>query len=1378
MYNPVSTYRIQFNKDFTFTQFIDHIGYFSKLGIVTIYASPIFKSAPGSLHGYDITDPNMINPAIGSDADFEEIVSRLKKLNIGWLQDIVPNHMAVHYDNRWLMDVLEHGRHSEYASFFDIDFDHPAFNGKIFLPFLGRKTEDAVEMGEITFGYKELKPVFKYFDSCFPVNEESLISIFRKESNAHFQKISDMLKKHDQSADLQTEVSDAINADITRVKELLTVQNYKLAHWKEVEQHLNYRRFFTISSLICLRMENEAVFQNYHSMIAGMVKKNMFQGLRIDHIDGLRNPSDYIDSLRFLAGDETYIIAEKILESNEELPLQWPLQGTSGYDFMAMVNNLLTYRNNYAELRDFYNELTGSDMDPEEIIYEKKKLILTGSMQGDLDNLGRLFIESGFLPSGNDPEVTPETIREAIGEFLLACPRYKLYSDHFPLSDDESAIVRKMLKGASERAPLLSGTFDILRELFLDQESLEPEKKKRALNFFQRCMQFTGPLLAKGQEDTAMYSYNCFIAHNEVGDNIDARGIINADFHELMLKRMKRMPLSINATSTHDTKRGEDVRARLAVISELSGLWIKNVNHWIILNKNLKEEIGGKAVPDANEEYFIYQTLTGVLPFNDCPGVINRINEYIIKSLREAKVNSDWDNPDEDYEKAVIEFVARLLSSENIFLNSFLPLQKKIAQYGILNSLVQVTLKATCPGIPDFYQGTELWDLSMVDPDNRRPVNYQILESTLKKLLDGKEGNLRDFLLDLYSRKEDGEIKMWLTHLLLQERLQNPDLFIYGEYIPLEITGRYRENILAFTRSYKNEWYVVIIPLHTAMLNEKQDSQIINWGDTIIELPELSPENWTSIFSSGKLITDGFIHVSEILKIPIPCVLKGSNAENRRKAGILMHISSLPGAYGSGDIGKEAYKFIDFLHAAGQSYWQILPVNPVSAETLYSPYSTYSALAGNLMLIDPEWLLRCRLISEENLHSVEFNTSDLSDFEKAEGFRINILDTAFSNYIRYPEPYMRSKFESFCKKENYWLDDYALYMILKNEFKKPWYNWPVRLREREAAELNHYKKKFSVESEKHKFFQFIFYNQWHDLKKYANMKGVRIIGDMSFYVSYDSVDVWQHPEFFKLDPEKRMTGVGGAPPDYFSKTGQLWNMPVYDWEVLKREGYAWWTERIRKNMEWFNLVRFDHFRGFSSFWEVPADEKDAVNGRWMEGPGNDFFLHLKKNFPGMPFIAEDLGEIDNKVYDLRDKFHLPGMRVLQFAFNDAMERSIHLPHNYNENSIVYTGTHDNNTTRGWYEQELPTKFRIRVDEYTNKKLNGSTISEEFIRLAYSSVAQIAIIPVQDIIGLGQSERLNNPLGSEENWKWKLRSLDRVSDKARYLRKLVKLFWRI
>jgi malto-oligosyltrehalose synthase len=611
MYNPISTYRIQFNKDFTFKNFKDNLEYFTQLGVGTIYASPVFKSTPGSVHGYDVTDPHVFNPEIGNEQEFDEIIEQLKKHNIGWIQDIVPNHMALHKDNQWLMDVLKKGTTSPYSNYFDINFSHPDFKGKLLIPFIGKPVKEAIAEGEIKLSYIDGNWGFSYYDFFFPASEET-----------------------EQELSASNQSTDEINSDPKKIEALLNQQHYQLAYWQEASQHLNYRRFFTINSLISLAMEGNEVFKDYHSFIANLVRSGKINGLRIDHVDGLKEPANYVEKLRVLTGDDIYMVVEKILQANEQVVTDWPLEGTTGYDFLGMVNNLFTFAQGYPQLRKFYQEFTSLHEDPEEIIYQKKKLILFTSKQGDLDNLCRLFEEGNFIDPKAD--ITHEQIRNAIAEFLVCFPRYKSYSWFFPLSSEDKKIVDQVIRKAETKNPSLKRILSVLRNLFIDQQGLSDEQRESALQFYLRCMQYTGPLMAKGVEDTVMYHYNCFIAHNEVGDAVNASGLSIREFHEKMVQRQKTLPLTQNATATHDTKRGEDARARLNVISETAQDWFKAVRKWSGINDSLKQSINGKKVPSANEEYFIYQTLVGIFPFNGIAEetLLGRLDEYMIKSLR------------------------------------------------------------------------------------------------------------------------------------------------------------------------------------------------------------------------------------------------------------------------------------------------------------------------------------------------------------------------------------------------------------------------------------------------------------------------------------------------------------------------------------------------------------------------------------------------------------------------------------------------------------------------------------------------------------------------------------------------------------------------
>lgn len=1407
MYNPVSTYRIQFNKDYTFKNFKENIEYFYLLNPGAIYASPIFEAAPGSMHGYNVTNPNTINPEIGKYVEFAELSDELKLKNIGWIQDIVPNHMAFHMKNGWLMDVLEKGRSSKYFQFFDVDFSHPYSKNKIIVPFLGKNAKEAAKDGEIKLGWQNGSFELTYYDFHFPVNFHTFKFILKNSSDAldrilkndkitgeseasflqnEWQSIKletgRLFDSNDYFSDLVKNIIQLYNSDSSKIEEVLDQQHYLLAHWQESLNNINYRRFFTVSSLICLRMEDDALFDVYHSFIGQQVLKKRFNGLRIDHIDGLQKPLKYIEKLRLLTGNDTYIVAEKILEKDEELINDTPLQGTSGYDYLAIVNNLFTYSKNYPDLAKFYRKITGIKDDTEEIIYQKKKFILAERMHGEWDNLFRMFDESEFVVYGG--EITRETIKQAIGEFLLFFPVYKLYSDYFPVAEKDANILKQVFEKAIKKNPSISKSLNALKNVFILQAGFDAERREKALQFFLRCMQFSGPLMAKGVEDTTMYYYNCFIGHNEVGDAPDAQGITIEEYHDKMAARYRNWPLAMNATSTHDTKRGEDVRARLNVLSELPDEWMKHVENWMKINKPLKILYNDIISPTDNEEYFIYQTLIGVFPHDSIPdnNFVARMNEYLVKSLREAKMDTNWNEPNEAHEKAVLHFVLRILEQGSQFLSSFIPFQQKISNYAIINSLSQLTLKVTSPGVPDFYQGTEFWDLSMVDPDNRRPVNYDLRLNILKEMKEHQRHDPEGFFQYQYNNRGNGRIKLWMTYQLIQERRSDPDLFLHGKYLPLHVSGKYHDHVLAFARSYNNSWFITIIPLYLAVLPDNRNRHepgFINWEDTKITLPDTAPKKFSSSFGRNEIHFDEYIYLSEVMKFPCPLFLKAKVEAHKRFAGILTHISSLPGDYGTGDLGEEAYQFVDFLCKSGQSYWQILPFNPVEKKYGYSPYSSQSAFAGNLTFLSPELLLKSRLLSGSSLEKVKFTESQKSDFKKAHDFRIVLLEEVFCNFKGFGKPFLQKDFNDFCEREHYWLNDYVMFVILKQEFNEaPWNEWPENIKNHEKDAINEYVEKYGWEIEKEKFCQYLFYKQWIALKEYANKSGIKLIGDMSFYVNYDSADVWSNPQFFKLDHHKNPLSIAGVPPDYFSNTGQLWNMPVYNWDTLKGHDYTWWLKRIKRNMDLCDLVRFDHFRGFSAYWEVPAGETTAINGRWIDGPGNDFFDRIKKEFPTMPFIAEDLGMIDEKVYKLRDDFSLPGMVVLQFAFGDETPKSNYIPHNHIVNSIVYTGTHDNNTIKGWYRNELGNKYKKTAETYIGHTIHDSSCQDDFIRMAYSSVSQIAVIPIQDLLGLDETARLNKPSTTENNWDWKLKRKDLKKEFSDKLRKMAVLFGRI
>jgi 4-alpha-glucanotransferase len=471
-----------------------------------------------------------------------------------------------------------------------------------------------------------------------------------------------------------------------------------------------------------------------------------------------------------------------------------------------------------------------------------------------------------------------------------------------------------------------------------------------------------------------------------------------------------------------------------------------------------------------------------------------------------------------------------------------------------------------------------------------------------------------------------------------------------------------------------------------------------------------------------------------------------------RSAGILLHPTSLPGPYGIGDLGPVARAWVDALHAAGQTWWQVLPLGPTGYGD--SPYQSFSAFAGNPYLVSPDLLVQEGLLHETDLAGTRFPV-DHVDYATVIPFKLGLLDRAWESFRRGAAPSLRRPFEAFCSQKSHWLDDFALFMALKEAHEgRGWTEWPAELVQRRPNALEEARRKLRDAVGRRQFAQFLFFRQWDELKQYAHERGVRLIGDLPIFVSSDSADVWANPELFQLDEERRPTVVAGVPPDYFSQTGQLWGNPLYDWKALKRTGYAWWVERVRATLEQVDLVRLDHFRGFEAYWEVPAGMPTAQVGQWVQAPGADLFTTLRSALGGLPLIAEDLGLITPEVEALRMQFDLPGMRILQFAFNgDPHDRF--LPHNYEPNTMVYTGTHDNDTTRGWYETlgERESNFLSRYVP----GIDATSVTWDLIRLAWSSVADYALAPLQDVLNVGTEGRMNMPGRAAGNWSWRFRA---------------------
>lgn len=1399
MFNPVSTYRVQFHKGFTFADFEKIIPYLAKLGVSTVYASPVFESAPGSMHGYDTVNPLKINPEIGSLQQLREISHQLKKNGIGWLQDMVPNHMAFHPNNPWLMDVLEKGAQSAYRTYFDQSLASDFFKGQIMVPFLGEPLNEVIKKGELLLSGNETGLYLSYFDNQWPVNLKTYQTIFstgekddnaasaewRREAgrlqsitepdefNRGFDQIKSSLKAN--LPLLQKQVN-TVNQNKYLLKSIAEDQHYRLCSWKETDHQINFRRFFTVNSLICLNIHRPEVFGHFHQLISQLCADGIFQGLRIDHIDGLYDPNQYLQDLRTLVGDQVYIVVEKILEKGEELP-RWPIQGSTGYDYLAMVNNLFTNNETKAIFDRFYQQVIKDDSTAATQIPEKKAYILSHHMGGELDNLVNFFVASDLTPPQEIATISLPVIKKTIAEFLIRCPVYRYYANRFPFEADERHAVERILKDIRHEDEQLDKGAELLEEVWLKKPlHADATYNASALAFYRRCMQFTGPLMAKGVEDTLMYTYNRFIDHNEVGDSPEAFGIVAKEYHRQMTERQALWPLAINGTSTHDTKRGEDVRARLNVLSDLGEEWVETVQKWQELNQPFNQS----GAPDRNDELFIYQTLVGSYPMpgQDDSDYAGRIDAYLEKTLREGKQHSDWAEPNTGYENNVKQFAKNLLDKQKSFWKIFEPFLHRVAGLGISNSLAQVVLKFTCPGVPDVYQGCEHWDLSLVDPDNRRPVDYRLHEGLLweSEITDRSQQ-----LSVMWDNRFNGQIKVWLTQMLMMERQKNPSFFKHAGYIPLQVQGAYKKHVLAFARHFGTTWYLIAVPLNVAVIGKEQgkDVQDLDWKDTRISCPGSLPAHYTNILSQTKVGTDKDISIQTIFTHLPLAVLKAEQQDSGRGSGILLPVFSLPSPFGTGDFGPEAKNFAELLHRSGQKYWQVLPLNPVDANNKFSPYSSNSSMAGNILMISPQLLVDDGLLAIADLDAYHLKSLRKVDYPVAQRIKQKLLDIAWLNYKAKPAFYLQKAFEKFCASEAYWLEDYALYEQLKqHNLGQPWFNWPEPFKRRDAGALATLRREQHDGLEKTKWLQFLVNKQWMALKQYCNELNIELFGDLPFYVGYDSVDVWSYPEIFDLDEQMGMKEVAGVPPDYFNQDGQLWGMPVFRWDKLKEEKYDWWIRRIRRNMELFDLIRLDHFRAFSSYWSVPATEQTAVNGSWKKGPGSDFFNALKAKFKRLPFVAEDLGDVDEQVDQLRDAFNLPGMKVLQFAFGKEAAQSPHIPHNYTPNFIAYTGTHDNNTARGWFDSEAGNEQLASLEKYADGRLSRRHTHETLIKMVMASVAKISIIPMQDLLGLDESARINTPAATKNNWQWRLKAgeMNNISDGK--LAKWTKMYNRI
>ena len=879
---PSSTYRLQLNAAFTFGDAAGVAAYLKELGVSHLYCSPYLQAAPGSMHGYDVVDHQRVNEELGGEQGHQEFCQRLQELRLGQVLDIVPNHMAIGSKNLYWWDVLENGPSSRYATWFDIDWQSAEvkLQNKVLIPVLGDQYGKVLASGQIQVEFKGGSFGVRYADHAFPLSPRSLAMIL---ANAASSAQNDTLgffadslsrlpspdsgdpaliqERHrdkdviyallrrlwDEQPQILTFIArtvDGINSDIDALDDLLNQQNYRLAYWRTADQELGYRRFFDVNTLIGLRMERPHVFDETHSRVLGWLRNGVLNGVRIDHPDGLRDPKQYFERLRNRA-PEAWIIGEKILEPGEFLRTNWPIDGTTGYDFMNVCNALLVNGNGLQEFTQIYQEFTQESGDFDAVAHEKKLSVEHEALGSDVNRLASIFVE--ICENNRDRrDYTRAEIRRAIREVAACFSIYRTYvvAERNEITDEDRAEIEHAVACAKEkRQDIDAGLFDFVGDILMLRE-----RGGRESEFLLRFQQFTSPVMAKGVEDTVFYCFNRMIGLNEVGGSPGRNGISIEEFHRYCERMQGTHPRTMTTLSTHDTKRGEDVRARLAALTEIPSRWRTVLNRWARMNAQFKT----RNLPDRNTEYFLYQTLIGVWPISR-----DRLVAYMEKAVREAKQQTSWTQQNKDFEDALRSFIERLLESRD-FISDLESLVGNVVKAGQTNGLAQTLMKFTTPGIPDTYQGSELWDLRLVDPDNRTPVDYEQRRAMLGELK--REIPIEEIM----QRADTGMPKLWVTYCALQLRRQHPEWFgDEAEYVPIFAAGARAENVVSFRRGKQVLTIVPRWPLKTG------DS----WGSTTIELAE---GQWRNILT-GDAVAGGRVRVQALLRrFPVALLVKDS----------------------------------------------------------------------------------------------------------------------------------------------------------------------------------------------------------------------------------------------------------------------------------------------------------------------------------------------------------------------------------------------------------------------------------------------------------------------------------------------------------------------
>ena len=918
---PIATYRLQFNKDFTFDQARRLVPYLHRLGISHLYASPIFRAGEGSAHGYDVTDPTVFNPELGTQEDFEALVQELRTHGMGLLVDIVPNHMAASSQNPWWVDLLESGPASPYASFFDVDWKPVGgpVEGRVVLPILGKPYPEALESGDLVLTLDHEGFNVRYYDNRLPLEVKSygvLLSYLKEALSRELapsdlaleqlQQLSDLAEslppyfetlpqevssRHQSAQRVKQEIlslsqtSPAVSESLLRVlswfngkpgepesfeplHQLLFQQPYRLTFWQIGRETMNYRRFFDITGLVGVRVEDPEVFKATHALVFKLAKQGKITGLRLDHIDGLYDPTDYLRRLRevlstdaAVPGSAFYVVVEKILAHDETLPKDWPVAGTTGYDFLNALNGVFVDPAGFERLVSAYHQITSTTALFPDVVYDNKKKAILELFAVEV----RKLAQGLFQLAQQDRyacDLAQRALTDALVEVTASLPVYRTYSRTGVLSQSDRMYLDSAINEASRRCPNLDQrALDFLmRVLQGDWPTwLTPAQKREWQRFVAQWQQFSGPAMAKGLEDTSLYVYHPLVSLNEVGGHPGEERLSTAAFHRHNAYQQSHWPHTMSATSTHDTKRSEDARARINVLSEVPEEWERRLKRWRRWNRVRKREVSGQLMPDANTEMLLYQTLMGAWPLHEeeVPGFKARLKEYLTKAAREAKTYTRWLSPDLDYENSLVQFTDSILTEtpDNQFLPDFLNFQKRIAYFGALNSLSQTLLKITSPGVPDFYQGMELWDFSLVDPDNRRPVDFARRSNLLDQTTRPEELKSSRAIRELLSSWDDGRVKLYTTHKALALRRERQELFSEGDYVPLEVNDQREGHVCAYARKLGDAWALTVVPrmltglvpLGRFPLGPKA------WREDTLLLPRGAPSNWVNVFTGSSI---------------------------------------------------------------------------------------------------------------------------------------------------------------------------------------------------------------------------------------------------------------------------------------------------------------------------------------------------------------------------------------------------------------------------------------------------------------------------------------------------------------------------------------------